>query len=375
MQGRKIDDARRAVLQLMDQLTSEDRLAFVTYSDGVQTISPLVFMDDRRRRQLAADVRRVTAGGGTNLGGGLQRGIRTLLETPADGRQRRVLLISDGRANQGVTDPAALGEMAAAAREHNFSVSTVGVGYDFNELLMTTIADHGAGSYHFLENPQAFARVFQSEFQATRNIAASGIEIRVPLEKGVQLVSAGGYPIRLQDGHAVIYPGDLLSGQQRKIFLTYQVLTASEASFGLGEFQVRYIHDGKQLNAAKSPKLNLACVADQKAVTASIDESAWGDQVLQEEYSQLKEEVATAIRKGDRTEAISKIEEYETRNQAINASVGSAVVSENLQKDTQNLRRSVEDTFTGSPAAVAEKKKQKSKALQYDGYKIRRDKK
>jgi len=375
MQGRKIDDARQAVLQLMDRLSDDDRLALITYSDGVETVSPLVSMGDSRRRQLGAAVRRITAGGGTNLGGGLQRGIHTLMHTVADGRQRRILLISDGRANQGVTDPDALGKMAAAALEQNFSVSTVGVGYDFNELLMTAIADHGAGSYHYLENPKAFARVFESEFQATRNIAASGIEIRVPLKKGARLVSAGGYPIAMRNGNAVIHPGDLLSGQQRKIFLTYQVPTDSEQSFELGEIEVRYSHNGAYYQTPGSPKLNLACVVDPQEVAASIDASAWSEKVIREEYSQLKEEVAAAIRKGDRVEADTKIRDYEVRNQAINDRVGSASVSENLHKDVQDMRQSVTDTFTGSPAAVAEKKKQHSKALQYDGYRNRRDKK
>jgi len=59
----------------------------------------------------------------------------------------------------------------------------------------------------------------------------------------------------------------------------------------------------------------------------------------------------------------------------VNATVGSAKVADNLESDVQSLRQSVEDTFAGAPAAVAEKKKQRSKALQYESYQIRRDKK
>ena len=63
------------------------------------------------------------------------------------------------------------------------------------------------------------------------------------------------------------------------------------------------------------------------------------------------------------------------KNQILNSSVGSALVAKNLEGDVQDLRQSVEYTFSGTPAVVAEKKKQQAKVLQYDSYKIRRDKK
>ena len=375
MAGQKLSDARLAVMQLIDQMTANDRLAIVTYSNGVQLLSPLVNMDEARRGQLKMVVGQVNADGGTNLGAGLKHGIQALMQTPASGRQRRVILISDGQANQGIVDPLEIGKMASGAAAHNFSVSTVGVGHDFNEILMTTLADHGAGRYYFLEDPKRFALVFEKEFQDTRNVAASGVEILVPLGKGIRLVNAGGYPIQVNDGQAVVRPGDLLSGQQRNFFLTFQVPTDKEEEFTLGKFQVRFNHNGAAHSVATSRQMILACVNDPKEVSASIDASAWSARVIQEDFSQLKEGVAEAIAKGEKDKAMDQIREYETRNQTINEAVGSEVVAGNLKTDVQALRQSVENIFTGAPAAVAEKKKQNSKALQFESYQIRRDKK
>jgi Ca-activated chloride channel family protein len=117
------------------------------------------------------------------------------------------MLISDGLANQGITSPRDLGQMAARATEWGVGVSTVGVGYDFNEVLMTTIADYGAGNYYFLENPQAFAEVFKKEFEATRNVVAGNAELRIPLHDGVQLLDAGGYPITMVGQSCRYSPG------------------------------------------------------------------------------------------------------------------------------------------------------------------------
>ena len=375
MEGQKLNDARQAIIRLLDHFGPEDRLALVTYSNGVQTPSALVPMNETNRRQLTSVVKQVYAGGGTNLGGGLSRGIDILMVGPSAERQRKVILISDGLANQGITDPEALGRMAAAAMENRFSISTVGVGLDFNEMLMTTIADHGAGHYHFLEDPRVFAQVFEAEFQATRRVAAADVNIRIPLEPGVRLVGAGGYPISYENGTAVIHPGNLLSGQSRTLFLTFHVPTAQEKEIVMGRVQVEYQHHGESRTVDAARPLTVACVPDPAAVLASIKKDAWADQVVQEEFSSLKEAVAADIRDGDKTRAQARIHEYEARQEAINTVVGSGKVAKNLDVDVPTLRQRVDETFAGAPAAVAEKKKQVSKSLQYDGYKVRRDKK
>jgi Ca-activated chloride channel family protein len=374
MEGRKLSDARQAVIRLLDQLGPQDRLALVTYSNGVQVRSALVPVNDANRRQLAAAVEQIHAGGGTNLGGGLERGIDLLTGSPGANRQRKIILLSDGLANQGLTDPVALGRMASAAVENRFSISTVGVGLDFNETLMTAIADQGAGHYHFLEDPRTFARVFEGELQATRQVAAADVTVRVPTAPGVRLVGAGGYPIHHAEGAALIHPGNLLSGGSRTLFLTFQVPTDVEKTIRLDPVRVTYRHQGESITLESPGPMRVACVADPAAVMASIRKASWADQVVQEEFSRLKEDVAADIRDGEKEQAQARIRAYTAKQGAINTVVGSDKVAENLATDVHALRRQVEETFTGAPAAVAEKKKQVSKSMQYDGYKIRRNK-
>ncbi len=374
MGGQKIHDARLAVIRLMELLSPEDRMAIITYSDDVRILSPLVAMNSTAKQMLSSYVKRIRSGGGTNLGGGLQEGIATLMPKKSDSRQRKVILISDGLANQGITDLSTLGSIAANGAEHSTHVSTVGVGYDFNEVLMTSIADYGSGNYYFLENPQTLAQVFRKEFETARNVVAGGIEIQIPLHDGIELVDAGGYPITREGNVAIIRPGDLLAGQERKLFLTFAMPTAAAKEFTLADFRASYLHEGKPFDIVNSQKLSINCVADQKEVVASIDEAAWSEQVVKEDYNRLKDKVADEIREGRKEKALETIQEYEVKNRAINDSVGSAEVSQNLDKDVQVLRQNVEETFAGAPAAVAVKKKQQAKTLQYESYRIRRDK-
>jgi Ca-activated chloride channel family protein len=375
MQGQKIDDARRAIVQLMEHLTPKDRLSLVTYSNRVDALSGLMPMDHAHRIHLANAVGHVHAGGGTNLGGGLQKGIETLMQIRGDGRQRKVILISDGLANQGITDPNELGRMASAAVEHNFSISSVGVGHDFNEMLMTRLADHGAGRYYFLENPKAFARVFKEEYRAARKVAAAGLEVKVPMPDGVRLTHAGGYPVTNTNGWAVFYPGDLLSGQERNLFLTFKVPANREGEVEIEHLVVRYHHQGHSRTLRADLGMKVACVKDTREVTASVDRDTWSRQVLQEDFSRLKTSVADAIRKGKRELAEEKIREYEVRTRQLNDVVNSEEVDRNLGQDVGRLRQSVKETFAGAPQAVEAKRKQHAKTLQYDSYQIRRDQK
>ena len=207
MNGRKITDARRAVQQLMENLSPRDRLALVAYDNAAEPLSGLLPMTESNRRELAAVISGIQPGGGTNLGGGLEAGLEILSTTAAGDHHRKLILISDGLANQGVTDPQALGRMAASGLAKDWVVSTVGVGNDFNEHLMTTLADHGAGNYYYLENPAAFASVFEREYRHAAAAAASGVAISVPVQDGIRLIDAGGYPIEARDARASIQSG------------------------------------------------------------------------------------------------------------------------------------------------------------------------
>jgi Ca-activated chloride channel family protein len=194
------------------------------------------------------------------------------------------------------------------------------------------------------------------------------------LEEGVHLVHAGGYPIHIKDGYAVFYPGNLLSGQQRNLFLTFQVPTDKAQDLTIASFRVRYHHEGDECQIDSGEKISLTCIEDKKAVMSSIDKANWGEKVIQEDFTILKDAVADAIRKGQKEDAVRLINEYEKDKRGINSTVGSKIVTENLEGDVQDLHQSVEETFAGSPSAIEEKKKQRAKALQYESYRMRRDK-
>ena len=372
MKGRKIENARRAVLELLFSLSAEDRFALVTYSDRVHIAAGLSNVTDANRIRIASAINTIRAGGGTNLGAGLQAGIDILISPGHLTNAAKVILISDGLANKGLTDVKALSDIAAVAVEKEFAVSTVGVGVDFNEHLMTAIANRGTGSYYYLENPAAFAEVFQTEFYNTQTAAVTGVKIQIPMNSGITLADAAGYPIINQNDHLVFYPGNLRSGQTRKLFLTLKVPTNSQKTFELDKIKLSYQYGNRVYETALEKSFKIACVNDQKKVYSSINKTSWSEKVINEDFNRLKQEVAADIKSGEKQRALKKIDQYYEEREEVNAAVGSAHVAENLDKDLKELRTYVKDTFEGAPAAVRQKQKSNAKTLQFEGYSGRR---
>jgi Ca-activated chloride channel family protein len=370
----KIANARQAVLGLLSRLSEADRFALVSYSDRVQRHSGLLPMTPANRAMLEGIVQSIQPEGSTNLGAGLEEGIQQFVESKRSGRISRMILISDGLANRGITDPSALGTMASGAAERGFTVSTVGVGLDFNEHLMTAIADKGAGNYTFMESAEAFTQVFDKELRSSRAVVASSVEVHVPLSPGMSLTHAAGYPIELKDDYAVFRPGDILSGQSRKLFVTLRIQAGEEKTFNIGAISMRYRFGGQLYTTSTTEPLRVACVRSANDAMASIDKTQWEEKVIKEDYNRLREDVAAAVKGGKREEAMKQIDEYTASQQAANAVVGAAAVTGNLGKDVESLRQTVADSFAGAPAEAAEKQKANAKSLQYEGYQGRRSK-
>ena len=374
MSGSKIDDAKVAVKSLFGMLHQGDRVALVSYSDHASIHCDLIPNSSSNSKRLLGILSRIHAKGGTNLGEGLREGMNILADSHQANRNTRLLLISDGIANQGVTGIRDLSAMASEAITGEFTISTVGVGLDFNEALLTAIADHGGGGYQFLEQPDAFAQVFIQELMAARTAVARNCMVTVPEVKGVRLVEAGGYPIEVRNGKAVFHPGEVLSGQTRSIILTYRVPTSTLGTVTIPAPTVSFDGENGTTVMSLPAPLYVACVKDEGEVVASMDKGVWEQKVLQEDYSRLQEEVAKDIAEGNESNALSRINSYREKQQRLNARVGSARVQENLDQDLATLERQVEMTQNAAPSAAPELRKSEAKKIHHSGYLKRRDK-
>ena len=142
MSGEPLDAAKAALVSLVERLDPTDNFGIVAFDDTVQIVSPAGLLTDKQvvRRAIAA----IDAGGSTDLSSGYVRGLQ---EAPrlCGATGATVLIVSDGHANAGVTDPVQLGGVAAHAQRHGITTTTVGLGLGYSEVLPAAIAAGGSG--------------------------------------------------------------------------------------------------------------------------------------------------------------------------------------------------------------------------------------
>ncbi len=354
MAGDKIVHARAAIHALIEQLGSEDRFSLVTYSNSADLRVALGAATPDARRQWLASVDSLHPGGGTNLAAGLDLGIATLEGARRAGRSPRVILISDGLANQGDVSHEGLRARATRAAAGEYALSAVGVGLDFDEELMASLADAGTGNFYYLETAVDLSEIFASELATARETVASGVTIRFVPAAGVELVEAAGYPIeRAPDGARLIRPGPLFAGQDRRLWASLRVPSSGDGAQPLGTFGVSYRAGGEKADLAFSEIPRVERVAAEGDFYAGIDRSRWARAVVVDEYNRLQRDVAADVKRGRSDEARERISQYDRTVRAMNQHIASPEVEKQLE-EAKALVGEV-DALAAAPATERER--------------------
>lgn len=210
----KIEYARKALYALIDQMTSEDILSIVIYDDVIEVLSPARMVCNKAA--LKRLVERIGPRGSTNLGGGMIEGFRQVERNLDKEFVNRVILLSDGLANQGITDPRELTRIARRYRSRSVSLTTMGVGLEYNENLMAGLSESGGGNYYFIESPYSLVAMVQKELNALSCVIAQNASIELTLGRGVRMVDVIGCEHRMESDRYVITVGDLYADDRRE---------------------------------------------------------------------------------------------------------------------------------------------------------------
>jgi Ca-activated chloride channel homolog len=370
----KIDYARDAIISLIKQLDHTDRFALVTFDSVVETPISMTIVNAENVTSLTSIVKNISTRGSTDLGSGLEQGIAILKNAAGKKNQaKRIILISDGQANVGITDTASLSNIAAKAIPGEFVVSSIGVGLDFNETLLASLADYGTGSYYFLENPSKMETVIAKEFYGASEVFAKNLKIQFNLASGIQVVDVSGYPVVNQGMSKIVKPGHLYRKQKKTIFATLKVPTHSLYAEAMGNIVLSYEVDGK-MHALKlvDNDVMISClpVTKKKEVLASIDKETFGEAWASNNYGQFMKDSADYIRKGKYEAAKGNIKSFKRKlSQAYAASPSKAIADQMQELDTFETEMEAglqEEKMSGAD------QKRLSKQLHYQGGKKQR---
>ena len=221
MSGPRIDGAKLALQRLIDRLDPTDNFGLVAFDDRVEIVVPAGPMNDKPSAKAAIGA--LDARGTTDLSSGYLRGLQEARRAARDSGAT-VLLVSDGHANAGVTDPDRLEGIAADARGRGITTSSLGFGLGYDERIMSALARGGAGNELFAEEPDTAVGLIAGEVEGLLAQTAQAASLLVRPTAAVRAVQVvNELPVTATADGIVAELGSFYADEVRKIVLVLDV--------------------------------------------------------------------------------------------------------------------------------------------------------
>jgi Ca-activated chloride channel homolog len=221
MQGQKLEQAIAAAQGAVRRLSEGDLVSVVDYSTRASVlVAPSTVNDETRARVISA-VSRLGADGDTCISCALDES-RTLV-TSRPGFVSRVLLLSDGEATSGVRDLPGMQRVAEAVRNTGATVTTIGLGVDYNERMMAEIARDTNGRHHFAESPSSLTSIFDQELSGLERSVARDARLELELGRGVEVMDVSGLGFSREGSRVVVSLGTFAAGEERTVLARVRV--------------------------------------------------------------------------------------------------------------------------------------------------------
>ena len=166
---------------------------------------------------IGSAIEQINTGGATNLNSGLMLGYKQAEKHFDSERSNRVILLTDGRANLGTTDPS---EITKGSREFNkqgIELSTIGLGNDFNQELLRDLADAGRGAVHFVDKAEDIQKVFVDDFDSLLSNAARKLKVEIDFGDEDVVRKIYGYETKNDDSEYTFKPDNMGHGATQVI--------------------------------------------------------------------------------------------------------------------------------------------------------------
>ena len=227
MSGEKITQARRAAIDAISLLSSNDIVSIITYDTTVSVLVPATKMTDKE--SITKAINSIQADGNTALFAGVSKGAAEVRKFLDKEHVNRIVLLSDGIANSGPSTPGELGALGASLMKENISVSTLGLGLSYNEDLMVQLAKKSGGNHHFIEKSTELADIFRREFEDVLSVVAQEVDLKIQIAEGIRPVRVLGNDSDI-NGQQVVTRMNQIYSRQNKYVVVEVEIPASQAN-------------------------------------------------------------------------------------------------------------------------------------------------
>jgi Ca-activated chloride channel family protein len=216
MEGKAIDDARKAALSFVAGIKPGDGFSLVTFDTAAHVVVPATRMtDDTDLVPIRASINAIKATGTTAMAEGLTTAKQQVRQLYDATRVNRVVLVSDGVPNEGST----LRTLAQQAQQYGISVSAMGLGVDYDEILMGDLAQLGGGRFKYIDDSSKIMAYLGDELTRITRVSARGASLEISPGPGVVVESVIGLPMSQNGrGGVIVSLGDVSLGSHRDVF-------------------------------------------------------------------------------------------------------------------------------------------------------------
>ncbi len=298
MTGDRLAAAKKGAETALERLGSDDIVSLVSYNHEVDVLREADrFGAQRDALQKAIDS--LTASGTTALHAGVKEGGEQVKAHLSDLKVNRVVLLSDGLANVGPSTPGALAELGRELASKGISVSTIGLGLEYNEDLMQRLAAASDGNHAFVERPSDLAEIFDREFGDALSVAARDIIIQIECKSGFTPKRVLGRDADISGSRVTLKLNQLPADNERYVVVELDVPGGLAVDAGeVADVDIEYLDldDGKRASAKAA--VSAQFTEDAKEAEASVNKSVMS-QVTEQVATETSEKAVELRDKGD----------------------------------------------------------------------------
>ena len=184
----KLEWAKQAAISLVDSLSPADLFSLVEFGTDVRVAVEAGPAADRASLKQA--IERIKAHSATNLYEALHAAAAQVYHVYDERRINRVILLSDGVPTEGITSDERIEGIARTAGSLGIGISTLGLGEDYDELLLSSISELSSGNHYYIRSPADIPLVLNQELARLQSIIARDVEIHVRPPEGAEVILA-----------------------------------------------------------------------------------------------------------------------------------------------------------------------------------------
>lgn len=299
----KIGFAREAAIFTVQELLPTDRVSLTIFDNHVETLAPNALVEDKN--WLVNLIRGIESRGSTALHAGWEEGARQVGQHVVPRGLNRVLLLSDGQANSGVTQPDAIATDVHRLALGGIGTTTLGLGDDYNEDLLQSMANAGDGNYYYVEAPSQLPTIFATELRGLAATAGTGVTLAIEPGDGISVAEVLNDFERLPNSRLKL--PNLVAGSPTLIVVRLQLPPMSPEK-ALCRFRLEWTAPRASERQTLTSSLNLPVATSSawESLAANIDVH---EQVVLLRIARLKERATIALQHGDAKEASRLIAE------------------------------------------------------------------